>query len=87
MYICCDEGHIFDEPKHYIETHGQECPPYEEYDGCPYCGGAYEEADYCDHCQELYSVKCLAYIDGERLCFVCQEEVEDGCLLKTNEDV
>jgi hypothetical protein len=52
MYVCLDCQHIFEEGKHYVEAHGLDAPPYEEFDGCPKCGGAYVEAKKCDCCGE-----------------------------------
>lgn len=42
MYHCIDCDRDFDEPKEYEERHGLDTPPYEKFNGCPYCGGAYE---------------------------------------------
>lgn len=42
---CLDCGREFDVPERYIERHGFDYPPYEEYLGCPYCGGAFDEID------------------------------------------
>lgn len=43
--ICleCDEIFHEDELKKYVEKHGLDSPPYEEYWACPYCAGAFEE--------------------------------------------
>lgn len=49
-YICMDCGCKFDDPKHYTEKHGLENGPYEEFDGCPKCGGDYEDIKECDVC-------------------------------------
>ena len=43
IWECTECGLKFDTPKIYTETHGLDFPPYEEYSGCPYCGGYYEE--------------------------------------------
>lgn len=40
---CCDI--TFDEPKKFIEKHGFDTPPYEEFYGCPGCGGGYVEVE------------------------------------------
>ena len=42
-YVCLECGKQFSFPKHYIEKHGLDTPPYEEWYGCPYCAGAYRE--------------------------------------------
>ena len=57
MFICLDCGEIFEEPYRYIETHGLDSPPYEEWSGCPSCGGDYAETFRCNGCGK--------YIDGE----------------------
>lgn len=45
MYRCLDCGNKFETPKRYVERHGFDTPPFEEYHGCPKCGGAFEEFD------------------------------------------
>ena len=40
-YTCLDCGKTFDDPKRWEERHGLDSPPYEDFSGCPYCGGAY----------------------------------------------
>ena len=52
MYLCLDCGELFEEPKHYTETHGLDFPPYEEWSGCPECAGAYVKTILCDYCEE-----------------------------------
>ena len=52
MYICLDCGYLFEEPKHYTETHGLDTPPYEQLIGCPKCSGAFVETYRCDCCGE-----------------------------------
>lgn len=64
MYLCTDCGRTFAEEKHYAESHGFDRPPYEEWDGCPYCGGNYVEAKDCENCgktvnaDDLYDGYC-----------------------------
>lgn len=41
MYKCYDCGAIFDEPKRWVEIHG------EPMCGCPYCGGGLDY-EYCE---------------------------------------
>lgn len=43
MFVCTDCGNEFEEPKKHVERHGFTYPPYEEWWGCPVCGGNYEE--------------------------------------------
>lgn len=45
MYKCLDCDCIFENPKKFIERHGLDTPPYEEFFGCPVCGGSFEEYD------------------------------------------
>lgn len=42
MFVCLDCGRKFEIPVRIVEKHGWDYPPYEEYDGCPYCAGAIE---------------------------------------------
>lgn len=45
MFQCSECEREFEEPKKYVEKHGLDTPPYEEYFGCPYCGGYFEEKE------------------------------------------
>lgn len=47
-----DCGATFDEPKRWVERHGLDIPPYEEFSGCPACDGAYANTIICDGCGE-----------------------------------
>ena len=49
-FICLECGTLFDEPRKFVERHGLDSPPYEEYGGCPACGGAYTRTVSCDGC-------------------------------------
>ena len=62
MYKCESCGRTFDELEHYSESHGFEHPPFEEWDGCPYCGesGA-AEVECCNSCHEAIKVDELYY--------------------------
>lgn len=42
-YVCLECEKHFHSPRHYIEKHGLDTPPYEEWYGCPYCSGAYQK--------------------------------------------
>jgi hypothetical protein len=44
MYKCLDCGRTFSTPKYWQETHGLDYGPYEQFSGCPFCGGDYEDA-------------------------------------------
>lgn len=78
MFVCLDCHSIFQEPKHYTETHGLSSPPYEELDGCPYCGGAYANAYKCCNCAEWITDDYIK-VDGERYCDECYCEFTLGC--------
>ena len=79
-YICLDCFALFDEPKHYTERHGLDTSPYEEFSGCPVCGGAYVPAIYCDRCSEAITGDYVR-IETEGKCYC------NACfLLKSLED-
>lgn len=52
IYTCLDCGETFDVPKKWVERHGLDTPPYEELNGCPFCGGAYAHTILCDSCKK-----------------------------------
>ena len=70
-YICLDCGCIFEEPESYTETHGLDYPPYEEYCGCPSCGGGYTETYICDCCGSFIETDTYVQIGDERYCENC----------------
>lgn len=37
MYKCRECGCVFEEPRNWVERHGLECGPYEEWSACPNC--------------------------------------------------
>ena len=78
MLICLDCGCVFDEPKHWIETHGLDSPPYEEWDGCPSCGGAYAETYKCDGCNDWICGTYAETKNGNKYCENCYEIREIG---------
>ena len=80
VYICLDCCETFEEPKRYTETHGLDSPPYEEWNGCPYCGGSYSTTYKGDGCGK--------WIDGEFVEILPSHEVYcDRCFeLKDIED-
>lgn len=45
MYKCTCCGETFDEPRHYVESHGFGNLYAEHWSCCPYCGGDYEDYD------------------------------------------
>lgn len=56
MYICCDCKKTFEEPKkgrcYLAECWGRNV--YDDYEECPFCGGAFEEAVECLNCGEHF---------------------------------
>lgn len=78
MFICLDCGCIFSETRHYVETHGLDSPPYEEYDGCPKCGGAYAETYECNECGRWITGEYIKLRGGERICERCYITYEIG---------
>lgn len=77
MFTCLDCGHTFSEPEHYIERHGFDIPPYDEYDACPECGGNYTDALACDCCGE-WIVGTYIKINDERYCEECCQTMTLG---------
>lgn len=76
MYVCV-EGHIFEEPRKYIEQHGLDTPPYEEFSVCPCCGETYTEAYNCDCCGEYITGRYIK-VDHKRYCDDCYITYEIG---------
>lgn len=70
-FVCVECGCVFQEPKHYIETHGLDTPPYEHFTVCPHCGGAFVEAHRCDCCGEFITADYVVVQDGKRYCEEC----------------
>lgn len=77
MYICLNCKELFEEPGTWVETHGLDCGPYEEWYGCPYCNGSYAKAYRCDSCGEWIEGKYVK-VDDKRYCDYCYEECEPG---------
>ena len=78
MFVCLDCDKLFEEPKHYIETHGLESPPYEEFEGCPYCGGTCVETYRCDCCGQWLVGSYVKTKEGFRYCDNCYTGHELG---------
>lgn len=75
MYRCMECGNLFEEgeQKTYREYMG-EChgyPAYEEFCGCPLCGGSYKEITPCEICG-TYN-----HDFGEEYCEECKKEVKE----------
>lgn len=78
MFVCLDCNETFTNTKHYVETHGFDAPPYEEWDGCPYCNGAYTEAYKCDGCGKWITGEYIKTKNDERFCENCYTAYEIG---------
>ena len=70
MFVCLDCDYLFEEPGMYSESHGFDYPPYETWNGCPHCGGAYIETFQCSVCGEWIVGDYAETDDG---LFVCEE--------------
>ncbi len=73
MYVCKECGEIFEEPEHCVERHGFTDGMYEEWDGCPECGGNYTEAFCCDLCGEYIQGDYIETKNGTLICENCYE--------------
>lgn len=71
MYECRECRYQFEKPKKFIETHGLDTPPYEEWYGCPVCAGDYEEIQYCDVCGEPMIRGYSCEDDDRTVCYEC----------------
>ena len=80
MCRCNECGHIFEEGEEarWVEKHGFDTPPYEEWSGCPICKGNYEEIkpcvicgsynhniedEFCDNCKKYLKNKFVNLIE------------------------
>jgi hypothetical protein len=80
MYFCLDCGSLFETPKKYIETHGLDTPPYEEWVGCPDCGGDYTQTEQCHLCGEWITGEYIILRGDTFICEDCYhvKNIEDG---------
>jgi hypothetical protein len=78
MFVCLDCGRIFSTPKHYVESHGLDAPPYERWEGCPSCGGAYAKAHECDECGRWITGEYIKTASGKRICENCHDTYDLG---------
>jgi hypothetical protein len=77
MFVCLECGCTFEDPKHCVNKHGLDTPPYEEYSVCPECGGDYTEAFRCDCCDEWITDTYIK-IGSERYCDDCYHIMKLG---------
>ena len=73
MYLCLDCERVFDDPTAYLERHNLDTAPYEQWTGCPYCGGAYVDAMACDLCNHWITDEYIELKDGTVICEHCYE--------------
>ena len=76
MFACKDCGFVFENPKHFVDTHGLDSGPYEHYYGCPKCGGAYAETYRCSACDEWINDIYIKTDDDERYCQNCYRHMD-----------
>lgn len=92
MYRCKDCGHLFEdgEQKRGRSLMGEHfgAPYYEDYDGCPKCGGDYEEVHFCKICDEYttdeYCPDCIKKVSDLFREFVEKNLTEDEYELLVN---
>lgn len=71
MFICLDCLNVFVLPKHYVENHGLESPPFENWNGCPKCGGTFVDAKECTQCENYITSDYIQLKDGDCICENC----------------
>ena len=77
-FLCYECEALFDEPKIWTETHGFVDPPYEQYAGCPLCGGGFTTTHKCGCCNEWITGQYIKLDSGERICENCYTTYELG---------
>ena len=77
-YICLDCQHMFNTPRHFREMSPGEPLPFDEWDGCPECGGDYVPLTICDFCGEPIASATYYKIYGSNIaCENCVEKVTE----------
>lgn len=64
-YYCLECGALFEKPRQYRESHG------EEYSGCPKCAGSYVQAIECDACGSIVEEEYIRLWNGNDYCPDC----------------
>lgn len=94
MYKCYNCNNEFIEPTTVYETHGLDCPPYEEFGCCPHCrSDDFEKLECCEVCgghfEELHGgvcAECIANNSDFETCYKvgerCKEEYQLNGLLQ-----
>lgn len=78
MFVCLECGELFATPEHFVETHGLDSPPYEEWNGSPCCAADYAEVHECDCCGRNITEDYIKTRDGCRYCQDCFKFMELG---------
>ena len=90
MFKCLECGNLFEEGEEarWVETHGFDTPPYEEWSGCPICKGGYKEIKPCKICgsydhdyDEDYCNACKKDVHKRFSTFVADEFTEEERIL------
>lgn len=71
MYICHDCTGVFEKPKSYLERAAGDPLPFDEWFGCPYCGGCYSVLHICSICNEYILDDYITLKDGSDVCSHC----------------
>lgn len=71
MFQCNDCQQTFEEPKGCVEYHSLESPPYERWDGCPTCGGAFRTAIQCSCCGKFIDGTYIKIKNNQLFCEHC----------------
>ena len=86
MFKCLECGNLFEEGEEarWVETHGFDTPPYEEWSGCPICKGGYKEIKPCKICgsydhdlDDEYCNACKKDVQRRFSTFIAEEFTEE----------
>lgn len=75
MLICLNCSSRFDHPRLYHETSPGEDLPFNEFEGCPYCGGEFTEVHECSLCFDPILEDHIRLADGKYVCPNCYGKV------------
>lgn len=86
MFKCENCGEVFERPQSVMETHGLDCPPYEEIFVCQNCGSPnFFEAFPCIDCGEYF---LTSEIVGNGICIEClKAELDFKDLIEYGEEI
>ena len=71
IFLCYDCDATFHEPKIWTNRHGLDTGPYENYAGCPLCGGAFATTYKCNECGKWIAGEYIKTDSGQRFCENC----------------